>query len=259
MVAGKSTRKPEKPDNEESFDTAFMDSIRQKSVDGRASAGRQGKTAAGTGATEKAEADTEEKAEARAEADARADAKAVADLIEELKANAELIAEEMEEELLEEEADPLAQAQAQADEMRDKYLRLQAEWENYRKRTNTEREQERRRAAENLVERLLPIVDDLERAIEHSDTANEDSLKGGIAAVYNKLNEVLTKEGVKVIDPVGEAFDAKVHQAVGKHDDPGLPDETVTQVYQKGYEMGGRVLRTAMVVVSAGGPKREEA
>ncbi|MDR0347160.1 MAG: nucleotide exchange factor GrpE [Coriobacteriales bacterium] len=155
------------------------------------------------------------------------------------------------------EIDPLTQARAEADELRDRYVRLQAEWDNFRKRTTAERAQERLRAAEHLVERLLPIVDDLERAIEHSDTANEASLKEGIAAVYSKLSEVLQREGVKTINPIGEAFDANTHQAVGKEDNASVPDETVTQVYQKGYEMGDRVLRAAMVVVSQGGPKRE--
>jgi molecular chaperone GrpE len=155
-----------------------------------------------------------------------------------------------------EQPDELAQARAEADELRDRYVRLQAEWDNFRKRTATERAEERVRAAERLVERLLPIVDDLERAIEHSDTANEASLKEGIAAVYSKLSEVLGREGVKTIDPVGATFDAHLHHAVGKVDDDSVPDETVTQVYQKGYEMGARVLRPAMVVVSQGGPKQ---
>jgi molecular chaperone GrpE len=159
---------------------------------------------------------------------------------------------------VEEELDPLSRALAEADELRDRFIRLQAEWDNFRKRTAAERVQERIRAAEGLVERLLPIVDDLERAIEHSDTANETSLKEGIAAVHNKLTDVLRREGVKTIDPVGEAFDANMHQAVGKEDDLSVPDETVTKVYQKGYGMGDRVLRTAMVVVSQGGPKRED-
>jgi molecular chaperone GrpE len=142
--------------------------------------------------------------------------------------------------------------------MRDRFVRLQAEWDNFRKRTAAEREQERIRAAERLVERLLPVVDDLERAIEHSDTANELSLKEGIAAVYSKLSEVLEREGLKTISPSGEPFDANLHQAVGKEDNANIPDETVTQVYQKGYGMGDRVLRPAMVVVSQGGPKHEK-
>jgi molecular chaperone GrpE len=137
-------------------------------------------------------------------------------------------------------------------------VRLQAEWDNFRKRTALEREQERVRAAERLVERLLPVVDDLERAIEHSEASSEDSLREGVIAVYSKLLEALEREGVRVIDPQGEPFDANLHQAVGKEDDATVPDETVTQVYQKGYGMGERVLRSAMVVVSQGGPKRSD-
>jgi molecular chaperone GrpE len=144
----------------------------------------------------------------------------------------------------------LEQARAEADDLRDRYVRLQAEWDNYRKRTNSERAAERKRAAEHLVERLLPIVDDLERAIEHSDTASEASLKEGIAGINTKLNEVLEKEGVVAIDPQGEPFDANKHNAVSKVEDASVPDETVSQVYQKGYEIGDRVLRPAMVVVS---------
>ncbi|MDR1422403.1 MAG: nucleotide exchange factor GrpE [Coriobacteriales bacterium] len=152
----------------------------------------------------------------------------------------------------------LEQSQAEATELRDRFQRLQAEWDNFRKRTATEREQERRRATERLMESLLPVVDDLERAIEHSETSNETALREGIAAVFAKLSEVLAKEGLQVIDPVDEAFDAHLHQAVGKTEDAHLPDETVTQVYQKGYQMADRVLRPAMVVVSTGGKPREE-
>jgi molecular chaperone GrpE len=151
----------------------------------------------------------------------------------------------------------LEQAQAEAEEYRDRFIRLQAEWDNFRKRTAAEREQERLRATANLVERLLPIIDDLERAIEHSESASEASLKEGIAAVHSKLAQALQRDGLEAIDPIGQAFDANLHQAVGKEEDGSVPDETVTQVYQKGYQMGDRVLRPAMVVVSHGGPARE--
>jgi len=144
------------------------------------------------------------------------------------------------------------------DELRDRYARLQAEWENYRKRTASEREQERARATMRLVDRLLPVLDDLQRASEHAENASVESLTEGINAVHTKLSEILSREGLKVIDPAGEPFDANLHQAVGKVDDPSLPDETVTEVYQKGYEMAERVLRTAMVIVSTGGPSRNE-
>jgi molecular chaperone GrpE len=162
----------------------------------------------------------------------------------------------IEEELVE--LDELGLAQAEAEELRDKFIRLQAEWDNFRKRTAAERTAERCRATERLIEKLLPVVDDLERAIGHSDNASEGSLREGITAVYAKLNEVLTREGVKVIDPQSQPFDAIQHQAVGKVEDASVPDETVAQVYQKGYELGERILRPAMVVVSTGGPRPSE-
>jgi molecular chaperone GrpE len=146
--------------------------------------------------------------------------------------------------------DELSVARAEADDLRDKYVRLQAEWDNYRKRTSAERDAERQRAASKLVEKLLPIVDDLERAITHSDTASEASLKEGIQAVYTKLEDVLEKEGVVAVDPTGQPFDANMHSAVGTVEDASLEADTITQVYQKGYEIKGQLLRPAMVVVS---------
>ena len=80
---------------------------------------------------------------------------------------------------------------------------------------------------------------------------------GGVSAVHAKLKAVFEKEGVEVIDPKGEAFNALEAQAVATVDDPTVPDETVAEVYQKGYRMGSKVIRNAMVTVSVGGPKRE--
>ena len=164
-------------------------------------------------------------------------------------ADAEEISEEIAAEL--DELDALAEALAEAKDLRDKHLRLKAEWENYRKRTEIERAEERSRAAQRLVEKLLPVMDDLERAIDHSDSSHEDSLKEGIAQVYGKVQDVLASEGVKVLDPKGQPFDANCHSAISKVEDSKVPDETVLEVYQKGYEMGNRILRPAMVVVSS--------
>ena len=147
--------------------------------------------------------------------------------------------------------DELAQALADAEEMRDRYLRLKAEWDNYRKRTEAERADERSRATQHLVEKILPVLDDMERAIEHSETAQEESFCEGIAQVYGKLLGVLESEGVRVIDPKGEPFDANLHCAISKAEDNRLPDETVLEVFQKGYVMGSRVLRPASVVVNS--------
>lgn len=157
-------------------------------------------------------------------------------------------------------ADDLAAARKEADELRDRFVRLQAEWDNYRKRTAAERADERSRATERLVTSLLPVVDDLDRALEHVSADASDELKAfveGITGVQKKLSEVLAHENVEQVGAPGDAFDPIRHQAVGKAEDPSVPDETVTQVYQRGYIMGGKVLRPAMVVVSTGGPARE--
>ena len=118
-------------------------------------------------------------------------------------------------------------------------------------------------AAEKLVTNLLPVIDDLERAIEHAGATEDDAqLKqfvDGVSAVHAKMLGVLAKEGVDPIDPAGEAFDPLAHQAVGRVEDAEAFDETVAQVYQKGYRMGDKVIRTAMVTVTYGGPTRPSA
>ena len=156
-------------------------------------------------------------------------------------------------------SDQIESAKQQAAEANDRFLRLQADWDNYRRRTAQERLDERQRATEKLVVDLLPVIDDLERAIEHADNLTDPAAKQfveGVSAVCNKLVSVLNKEGVEVVNPVGEAFNPLSHQAVSQVEDTEAYDETVAQVYQKGYRMGGKDIRTAMVVVTHGGPKR---
>ena len=155
-------------------------------------------------------------------------------------------------------------ARQETAEAKDKFLRLQADWENYRRRTATERLSERERATEKLVVGLLPVIDDIERAIDHANaTAGDAEPDGqlaqfveGVSAVHDKLLDVLSKEGVEVIDPAGQQFDPLLHQAFGRVEDSEAYEETVAQVFQKGYRMGGKVIRTAMVTVTFGGPKR---
>ncbi len=146
----------------------------------------------------------------------------------------------------------------QLTEANDKFLRLQAEWDNYRKRTAAERLAERERATEKLIEKLLPVVDDLSRALDHAEASTKESFVEGIQAVATKLSAVLDHEGVELIDPMGQAYDADLHQAVGTVENSDVPCDTVVQVYQKGYCMGGRVIRPAMVTVSSGGPSRAD-
>ena len=154
----------------------------------------------------------------------------------------------------------LEAARKAADEANERYLRLEAEWDNFRKRTAREREAEKVRAAESLVLRLLPVVDDMERALDHAAKSQPEGefaqFVEGVNAMHAKLADVLAKEGVEVIDPAGQAFDMHEHQAVGHVDDAEAFDETVRDVYQKGYRMGSRVIRPAMVTVTKGGPRR---
>lgn len=151
-------------------------------------------------------------------------------------------------------------AEAKAADAVDRATRLQADWENYRRRTAAERLAEQARATEKLVTALLPVVDDIERAIAHARSQElADDFKqfvDGVDAVHSKLMGVFEHEGVETIDPKGEPFNPLEHQAVGRVEDADQYDETVNDVYQKGYRMGDRILRSAMVTVTYGGAKR---
>lgn len=137
--------------------------------------------------------------------------------------------------------------------------RLQADFENYRKRVARDQADLVSRASERVVSELLPVLDNLERAIDHTVAGGElDQLLKGVEMVHQQMVDVLTKEGVEMIDPFGQPFDPLVHQAVGRREDPQVPEGTCVEVYQRGYRLGGRVVRPAMVVVSHGGPAAEE-
>ena len=152
-------------------------------------------------------------------------------------------------------------AKKEAQDAVDRLARLQADWENFRRRMAQEREVERQRAAERLVMGLLPVLDDMERAVDHARQTGTDSEQfsqfvDGVSQVHDKMVGVLAKDGVEVIDPAGEPFEPLSHQAVGREENPDAYDETVAQVYQRGYRMAGKVIRPAMVTVTFGGPKR---
>lgn len=191
-------------------------------------------------------------------AEIEADAKAVeANEADELDSELEKAAAEAVAEVIEE-SQELADAKAEAADWQDKYVRLHAEWDTYRRRMGEQREAEKARATEKLMESLLPVLDDFIRTVDYAESNGEAGLLGGVKAVQTKLVDTLAKGGLVVIDPAGEAFDALACQAVGTVDDPSVPDETVAQVYQLGYRMGDKVLRPAMVTITTGGPKREK-
>ena len=148
-------------------------------------------------------------------------------------------------------------AQKQEDvDWKDKYLRLHADWENYRRRMDDQRADERVRANEKLIGELLPVLDDMHHALDYADKNGEEKLLDGFKQIFAKFSSSLEKHGLEEINPVGEPFDPIYHQAVGTVEDDSVFDETVKDVYQKGYKLGKKVLRAAMVTYSTGGAKR---
>ena len=153
-------------------------------------------------------------------------------------------------------AEQLEAAQASAQDWQDRYMRLHAEWDTYRRRTGEQRAEEKQRATEKLMENLLPVLDDFERSVAYAEENGENGLLEGVKAVQTKLIGVLTASGLEIIDPAGQAYEALEAQAVQMIPDEESFDETVKDVFQKGYKMGKKVLRPAMVTVTTGGPKR---
>jgi len=149
--------------------------------------------------------------------------------------------------------DPAAQEltelrQNKAD-LQDRLLRLQAEFDNFRKRTERERMEYADYAGEATVRALLPIVDDFERALRAAAGA-ENELVRGIELIYGRLLETLKKQGLEAIEAQGKPFDPHQHEAIGRVESTEHEDGTVVQEYQKGYRFKGRLLRPSMVQVS---------
>ena len=143
----------------------------------------------------------------------------------------------------------LAQADARAEEHLDDLKRLAAEFDNYRKRAARDQESLIARAAERLVKELLPVLDDLERALVAADEHEEAQLEDGVRLVHRSLADALRKEGLEEI-PTDGAFDPNIHEALLSQ--PSEAEEgVVIEVLQKGYRLGDRVLRPARVVVAA--------
>ncbi len=143
------------------------------------------------------------------------------------------------------------QPDADLDSLRDRHLRLAAEYDNYRKRTERERGERWQRAQAQLIERLLEPLDDLQRVADFDpETTSAAALLEGVQLVERKMLRTLDAAGLKVIDPVGERFDPAFHEALTMTptDDPEQ-DETVGEVFQKGYELDGVLIRPARVVV----------
>jgi molecular chaperone GrpE len=142
----------------------------------------------------------------------------------------------------------LAAANARADENYGKFLLAVADFDNYRKRTQRDIDSMVAARRRMLVERFLPVLDNLERALESN--AGGDTLRGGIEQTLRGFEAVLSGEGVKPIDVKGVPFDPRVAEAVGTIAAGDTPDDTVVEVAQKGYMLGDELLRPAKVIVA---------
>jgi molecular chaperone GrpE len=144
--------------------------------------------------------------------------------------------------------DPLAEATRERDEYLDALQRLKAEFDNYRKRTAREQSELSTRAALRLVNELLPVLDDLERALAAAEEHEEAKLEDGVRLVHRSLVDALRKEGLAEIETEG-AFDPNVHEAMLSQPSEDRQSGDVLDVLQKGYRIGDKVLRPARVIV----------
>jgi molecular chaperone GrpE len=141
--------------------------------------------------------------------------------------------------------------QKQVNELQDRYMRLMAEFDNYRKRTLKERMELLKSAGEDILVNILPVVDDFERGLQAMERTNDvDALKQGVGLIYNKFREFLSQRGIKEIDAINQDFNVDLHEAITKIP---APEENlkgkVIDVLSKGYIMNEKVIRFAKVVV----------
>ena len=162
--------------------------------------------------------------------------------------------EEIEQELLEEEqVSETEQLQQQVADANDNVLRIQAEMQNMRRRAERDVENAHKFALDKFSADLLPVVDNLERALAaiNTDDESQKAIAEGIELTLKSFLDVLVRFKIEAVDPSGQPFDANLHQAVSMVPNPDMEPNTVMDVFQKGYTLNGRLIRPAMVVVSS--------
>lgn len=166
-----------------------------------------------------------------------------------------LDAEIVEELLAEDTLSETEELQEQVSKASDQVLRIQAEMQNVRRRAERDVENAHKYALDKFTADLLPVVDNLERALSTIDAADEaqKAVNTGLELTLKTFIDVLSRFKIEVVDPTGQPFDADLHQAVSMVPNPELEPNTVMDVFQKGYTLNGRLVRPAMVVVSKAG------
>lgn len=157
----------------------------------------------------------------------------------------EVPAEKTELETVKEELEAI---KAEKDELYDKYLRTLAEYDNFRKRSQREKDAIYGDATAESVKKLLPVLDSFERALNYE--CKDEEFKKGISLIQNTLKEVFDSMGVKEIPDVGEQFDPNLHEAVMHTEDPAYGENVITDCYRKGYTLNDKVIRFSMVIVA---------
>jgi molecular chaperone GrpE len=147
-------------------------------------------------------------------------------------------------------ASPLDAMRREKEALQDRLLRTAAEFDNYRKRVERDRREQAEAATASALTELLPIVDDLERALKAPVGGDVDSFRKGIELIHQQMVELLRKRGVKPIEAVGAEFDPRYHQAVAHEISPEHRDGEVIEEFARGYMLGDRLLRPAMVKVA---------
>jgi len=147
-------------------------------------------------------------------------------------------------------SDPLAELRRERDEMQDRYLRKTAEFDNYRKRVERERREHADQAVVDLLQSLLGVVDDFDRALTIEAGPEAEGYRKGIELIHAKLQDVLKRHGVRPIEAMGADFDPNVHEAVMHESSADHRDGEVIGELRKGYMLGDKLLRPAMVKVA---------
>ena len=137
---------------------------------------------------------------------------------------------------------------AEKDELYDKYLRTLAEYDNFRKRSQREKDAIYGDATAESVKKLLPVLDSFERALNYE--CKDEEFKKGISLIQNTLKDVFDSMGVKEIPDIGEQFDPNLHEAVMHNEDPAYGENVITDCYRKGYTLNDKVIRFSMVIVA---------
>jgi molecular chaperone GrpE len=146
--------------------------------------------------------------------------------------------------------DELRRVKAEIDHLREMYLRKLAEFDNYRKRIDRERQELRRTAAEGLVSELLPVLDNFERAVQHAEESEPAAFREGVAMIARQFADILQRSGLETIDPTGHRFDPELHEAVQRIEGSEYAPGSIVGVFSRGYLFGGRLIRPAMVAVA---------